>query len=163
MHASTRPKKSSPRPGRWSSYQAKASAMSCSASGATINLAAITAANPSLDLFPSKPRARILQQIRFPSGELLFLPIVDRHRVGRSRKIIPEVFNELQLLRWAQVENGGHFCTHTDRSRRLHLGSLVIIADSAVKGTRAVRATANLVVDSAVTGIVDWIGNINPA
>src|SRR4051794_27961759 len=102
IQASRQPKNSSPRPTRWPSYQPYASAMSCSASGATTRSAAIAATNPSLDLFPTQARCRVLHEIRLATGEFLHLPVMNRHCLRARCNVVPQIFYELELLRRAE-------------------------------------------------------------
>jgi hypothetical protein len=62
------PQNSSPKPVRRPSYQAYASAMSCSASGAMMNSAAIAASNPLFDFFPRESRGGVSHQVGFSPG-----------------------------------------------------------------------------------------------
>ncbi len=104
IQASTQLRNSSPKPVRRSSYQAYASLRSCSVSEATINLAAIAAAHPSLDFFPGESGGRVIQEVGFATSQLLLLPIMDWDGLGSSGKVIPEILNQLKLLRRTQIK-----------------------------------------------------------
>src|SRR5262245_27022948 len=106
MQALTQLRNSSPNPARRISYQSYASAMSRSASGARIRLAAMTTADPPLDLFPGESGGRVFLQVRLPAGEFGNLPLMHRH-VGRRRgQVIPKVFDELEFFCRAEVKDG---------------------------------------------------------
>src|SRR5690242_19577026 len=121
MQVSTRMRKSSPRPTLWASYHAYASSRSAAASGAMMSSAAMAAANPPLDLLPGQARCRIIPEVGFASFQLLDLPVVDRNVLGSRRQVVPEVFDELQLLLGAQVEerfvHPVHDSSHPGRRR----------------------------------------------
>ena len=40
----------------------------------------------------------MLHQVRLSSGELFFVPVMDRDGLGSRCKVIPQVFYELKLL-----------------------------------------------------------------
>src|ERR1039457_503707 len=82
--------------------------MSRSASGAMINSAAMAVAHPALDFLPASTRRRVSEQVRLPSVELLRVPGVDWYCLRRRREVIPEIFNQLKLLRRTKVENRDH-------------------------------------------------------
>src|SRR5262249_19788070 len=116
MQASTQLRNSSPKPARRRSYQAYASSMSCSASGARMSSAAMVAADPPLDLVPGQPGSRVAHQVGLAPGQLLLLPVVDRN-LGRSRcQIVPEILHQLEFLRRAQVEHGSDIHIHENPS-----------------------------------------------
>src|SRR4051794_35797237 len=67
--------------------------------------AAMAASNPPLDLLPGQAGCRIVAEIGFAPFQLLDLPVVDRDVLGSRRQVVPEIFDELQLLRGAEVED----------------------------------------------------------
>jgi len=80
-------------------------AISSSASGATTSLTAMPGAHPLLHVFPRQSRGRMLQKVRFSARKFLFLPVVNRHCIGRARKVIPQILYQLKLLRRAQFKD----------------------------------------------------------
>jgi hypothetical protein len=72
----------------------------------------MTRPDPSLHLIPGEAGRRVRRQVGLPAVQLFSLPIVDGNDVGRGREIVPEVFDELELLRRAQVEDGSFFMIH---------------------------------------------------
>jgi len=68
----------------------------------------MTAANSSLHFFPRQARRRVALQIRLPSGEFLKLPFVNVYFFGLGCEVVPEIFDELEFLRRAELENGWH-------------------------------------------------------
>src|SRR4051794_17050836 len=113
MQASTRPRKSSPRPTRRSSYQSYAALTSCSASGAITSLTAMTASHAPLHLLPAQPCCRIVLEVRLSPREFFFLPLVDRDSLRGGGDVIPKVFDELELLGQREVENRGNLGRHS--------------------------------------------------
>src|SRR4029077_10823416 len=89
--------------------------MSCSASGATTRSAAIAATNPSLDPFPTQARRRVLHEIRLATGELLHLPVMNRHCLRARCNVVPQILYELELLRRAEIKDRSRRSAHTER------------------------------------------------
>src|SRR3990172_815234 len=87
--------------------------MSSSASGAMINSAAITASDPLFDFFPRKPGGRFFYQVGFSPGQLFLLPVMDWYRLGSRRKVIPQIFYELEFFRRTQVKDRRNRWVHT--------------------------------------------------
>ncbi len=81
--------------------------------------AAIAAANPAPDLAPSGPGCRVLDQGRLSSRQLLSLPVLNRHDVRRRRKVVPQVLDLLQFLRFAQIEYRWRRWIHANLHGRL--------------------------------------------
>jgi hypothetical protein len=70
-----------------------------------INSAAITTSDPSFDFFPRESGDGVLDKVGLSPGQLRFLPIMNWYRFGSSSKVIPQIFHELDLFRWAQIKN----------------------------------------------------------
>ena len=112
MQASTQLRNSSPRPVRRSSYQRQASVRSCSASGATTSVAVTVTTDVLFDFFPRESGGWASHQVGLSAGQLRLLPFMNRNRFGSGRKVIPQVFHELELFRRTQLEDRGMFRMH---------------------------------------------------
>ena len=77
----------------------------CKFMGATIGLVAMAAPHPVLNILPGKNRGWVLEQVSLSPGEIILVPAVDWHFVGRGRQVIPEILDEPEFLRRAQVED----------------------------------------------------------
>jgi hypothetical protein len=71
-----------------------------------IGLAAMSGADSPLDFFPGEAGRWILHEVCFTPVEFFLLPIVDWHGFRRRRKVIPQILHQLELLGWAEVEDG---------------------------------------------------------
>jgi len=58
----------------------------------------MAASNVPFNFFPRQPRRRMALQMRLASFQFLNLPVVHRNGIGRSGKIVPQVFDELKLF-----------------------------------------------------------------
>jgi hypothetical protein len=58
-----------------------------------------------LDLGPGESRRRVVKQVGFTPGKLILLPVMHRYALGCGREVIPEIFDELEFLRRAQIED----------------------------------------------------------
>jgi hypothetical protein len=72
-----------------------------------INSAAITTADPLFDFLPRESRGWVFHQVGLSAGQLFLLPVMHWDRFWSGRKVIPQVFHELQFLRWTQVKDRG--------------------------------------------------------
>ena len=69
--------------------------------GATIGLVAMAAPHPALNILPGKSRGWVLEEVNLSPGEIILVPAVDWHFVGRGRHVIPEILDEPEFLRRA--------------------------------------------------------------
>ncbi len=104
--ASTQLRSSSPRPTRRSSYQARASARSLTTSGLTTSSTATASSRSTADFVPREPRSGRARQRCLSPRQLLPVPLLDRHPLGIGREVVPQVFDQLELLRRTDVEHG---------------------------------------------------------
>src|SRR5438067_3130881 len=58
----------------------------------------------------------MLHEVRFSAGQLFLVPVMDRDGLGSRCKVIPQVFYELELLRWAQIKDGDRGWVHLSHS-----------------------------------------------
>jgi len=86
------------------SYHPQASAMSHSASGATISSAGMAGLNPAFHFFPGRGRSRVFHQVAFPACQFLLLPIVNWYGFRLGGKVVPQVFDKLELLGGTQFQ-----------------------------------------------------------
>src|ERR1017187_604442 len=59
----------------------------------------------ALHFFPWQPQRRVFQEIQFPARQLLLLPIVDWYGLWRGRKLVPQIFDKLELLGGAEIKD----------------------------------------------------------
>ena len=104
-HASTELRNSSPSPALRPSYQVYASAMSSSASGEINSSTAMAGTYIELYLFPGQSRRPVFYQIRFSACQFLLLPIVDWHSFRHGRKVVPQIFDQLELLGGTEIKD----------------------------------------------------------
>ena len=74
-------------------------------SGAMIDSASITASDPLFDFFPLESGSRALHEVGLSPGQLFLLPVMNWYRFWSGRKIIPQVFHELEFFRRAQIKD----------------------------------------------------------
>ena len=77
-----------------------------------IRSASMSFSDPRDDLFPREPRGGSILQVRMTPVELFLLPIVDGDILGVRGEVIPEVFDQPELLGGAEVEDRGRFVAH---------------------------------------------------
>ena len=53
-----------------------------------------------------------MEQVGLPPGKLILLPVINRNCIGGCRDVVPEILDELEFLRWAQVEDRGSVYVH---------------------------------------------------
>src|SRR5436309_1150231 len=90
--------------------------MSCSASGAMINSAAIATSDSLFDFVPRESGGRVFHQVGLSLGQLFLLPVMNRYRFGSGRKIIPQVFHKLEFFRGAQIKDRSTGSVHLESS-----------------------------------------------
>src|SRR5262245_26769625 len=65
----------------------------------------------------------MLQEVFLSPGKLLSLPLMDGHRLGSGRQVVPEVLHQLELFGRGKIENGGNGRVHEIGSGNCNLKS----------------------------------------
>src|SRR5437868_2318468 len=130
MAAGVRPRRPSP------FYVARASSVTCSASGRIIRLAGMAGENPFLHFFPRTARVRILEIVSVAPFQLFPHPVRSGNLIGVMLcDVVPEFLSELEFLLEGELEDFREAVAHRSLPSSVKMTSWL----SSLKGRAASR------------------------